>query len=209
MKRSASFFFLALAGFICGAAVGLINTAFVPNCGEDCSSERLANGMQWGLALLIIFPMVGAFLFRKIGNGCKQAIGIAALLSVTTLMLASAAYGYGLHHRYWKSAWQFELPNPDFSSMVIATKPVEATLSGTRIKVQIKAWERCAFSFARCDEQLPTVDAICFGSRGVVLIDEADWSAFARIQDEDLKGLDGEALAGAPRDMRLCASSPR
>jgi hypothetical protein len=198
---------LAVTGFVCGAVVGLINTAFVPNCGEDCSAERLGNGIRWGLALLIAFPTIGAFTYKQIGRGLKQRICIVALLSLASIVPAAAFYGYGLHQRYWQIAWQSEIPNLDFSTMAIATRPVKVTLYDTKSKIQVKAWERCALGYAACDELPHTVEAICLGSGRVVLIDEPDWPAFQRIHDEDLKGLEGEALEGAPKDMRLCAAS--
>jgi hypothetical protein len=70
--------------------------------------------------------------------------------------------------------------------------------------VQVKAWERCALGLTTSDSPRRTVEAICLGSGRTVLIDEADWPAFQRIRDEDLKG-----VTRLPKDMNLCAGSLR
>jgi Flp pilus assembly protein CpaB len=94
------------------------------------------------------------------------------------------------------------IPNVDFSEMAIATRPVEATVSGGTAKVRVKAWERCALGFAICDKpRQRTVEAVCLGSATTVLIDEKDWPAFQRIHDEDLQGVEG-----LPMGMNLCDS---
>ncbi|MES2325512.1 MAG: hypothetical protein V4633_24950 [Pseudomonadota bacterium] len=202
MTRSISFIFLAMAGILCGAAVGLTNTAFVPNCGDDCAAQRLGNGTLWGLALMLVFPIVGKFAFEKIGEGLRQTVIIASLLFLATVVPAAAVYGYELHHRFWKSARMIDIPNVDFSSMAIATRPVSAHVNGATAMVQVNAWERCAFGYAACDRQSRTAEAICLGSGRVVLIGEADWPAFQRIEGEDLP-----RARGLPKDMKLCAAN--
>jgi hypothetical protein len=108
------------------------------------------------------------------------------------------------HGAFWTptSEVQEPVPNVDFSHMAIATRPVIATESGGTAKVRVKAQERCALGYATCDKpQQRTVEAVCLGSRTTVVIDEKDWPAFRRIQDEDLKGIEN-----VPKDMRLCAA---
>jgi hypothetical protein len=200
VKRWLSFISLAVVGLVCGVAVGLLNTAFVPNCGEDCAAKRLGSGVLWGLALLMAFPVMGRFTFNKIGEGFRQTIGIAVLLSLTAIGPAVVIYGYELHQRYWKTTRQSEIPNVDFHMMAIATKPVSATVYGTNSKVNVKAWERCALGITTCDKRHHGVEAICLGSSSqTVLIDEGDWPAFQRIPGEDLPGISGQ-----PKDMNLC-----
>jgi hypothetical protein len=108
------------------------------------------------------------------------------------------------HSAFWTptSEVQEPVPNVDFSHMAIATRPVIATESSGTSKVRVKAQERCALGYATCDKpRQRTVEAVCLGSRTTVVIGEKDWSAFRRVRDEDLKGIEN-----APKDMRLCAA---
>lgn len=108
---------------------------------------------------------------------------------------------------YWRptSEVQEPVPNVDFSQMAVATRPVVATESGGRAKVQVKAQQRCALGYATCDvANKRTVEAVCLGSRTTLVIDEKDWPAFRRIPAEDLPGSEGLS-----KDMNLCASPAR
>ena len=201
MKRWLSLVVLAVVGVICGAAIGIINTAFVPNCGEECVGERLGKATLWSLALLLAFPAIGQFLFKRTGEGLKKTVIIVGGLCVASLTPFATMYGYGLHQRYWSTAWRSNLPSVDFSMMAIATKPVTAIDYGTTSKVAINTWERCALGVTTCDRQPRTVEAICLGSGTTVLIEESDWTAFRRIPNEDLAGISGQ-----PTDMNLCSS---
>ena len=88
--------------------------------------------------------------------------------------------------------------------MSIATKPVTATVYGAATLVQVKAWERCALGTVTCDNHRHTVEASCLNNGETLLIDEANWSAFQRIPQEDLPG-----LLEPPKDMKLCAGLPK
>lgn len=129
------------------------------------------------------------------------------------MLLSSLVFAVGVtcgiaierHRGYWSSSSEVQepVPNVDFSVMAIATRPIIATGSGSTVKVQVKAWERCALGYASCDGPRPrTVEAVCSGSRRTVLINEKDWPAFQRTPDEDLQGVEN-----APQDMKLCAAA--
>lgn len=199
MRRWPSLVALAAVGLICGAAIGIVNTAFVPNCGEACAAERLGKVTLWGLALLVAFPLLGQFGFKRTGEGLKQTIAVAGVLSLIALAPPFLKYGYELHQRYWKTAWQSDIPNIDFSMMSIVTRPVSATAYGTVSRIPIKAWERCALGVVTCDKRPRFVEAMCLGSGATVLIEESNWTAFRRIPDEDLP-----EIGGQPKDMNLC-----
>ena len=100
--------------------------------------ERLGKTILWGFALLVAFPIIGGFAFKKIGAGLIQTTGITVSLILITSLPAAAIYGYELHQRFWKSAGNFRIPDADFSLMVIATKPVSSTFYGATTTVQIK-----------------------------------------------------------------------
>jgi len=192
---------LAVFGLVCGVAGSLFSTALVPNCGQDCDVEKLREGFLWGIVLLFAFPVIGALAFKKIAGGLKNTVRLAVLLFLAAVGPPGVLYGYELHQRYWKVAWQFEIPNVDFNTMVIATRPVEAIAHGKTSSVQVKAWERCVLGVVSCDKDPRTVEAICMGNGKNVLLAESDWFAFRRIPEEDLPGISGQ-----PRDMNLCAS---
>jgi hypothetical protein len=151
---------------------------------------------------MLAFPIIGSLALKKIGRGPAKTVGVATFLSFLTLLPAAAIYGYELHQKYWQSPARLGVPDIDFSAMAIATKPVAAISDDS--KVRIKTWERCALGMSHCDKKPHTVEALCLGSGRVVLIEEANWPAFRRIQDEDLPG-----VLGLPEDMKLCdASAP-
>jgi hypothetical protein len=129
---------------------------------------------------------------------------LLSFLLFAVIVVCGIAIERERHSGFWSqtSEVQEPVPNVDFSHMAIATRPIIATESGGTAKVPVKAWERCALGYATCDKPLGrTVEAICLGSGATVLIDEKDWPAFERIQEEDLQGIEN-----APKDMKLCAA---
>ncbi|WP_306391213.1 hypothetical protein [Telluria beijingensis] len=201
MNRLPELILLAVTGLISGVVVGAFNTGLVPLCGDPCSMQRLGSSVSWGLALSLVFPVIGGPALRKFQGSRIRALAVAAFLSFLTVLPAAAVYGYDLHRQYWQSTARLGVPNLDFSEMAIATRPIEATLYGGTSSVRVKAWERCALGYANCGiPQGLTVEAICFGSGTTVLIKEKDWPAFQRIPEEDLQG-----IQNTRRDMRLCA----
>lgn len=132
----------------------------------------------------------------------KQPRRLCLSLLVAASILVGIAIGRASTSWVLATEVQEPVPNLDFSLMAIATRPVETTESGGAAKVRVKAWERCALGYTTCGERgRLTVEAMCLGSRRIVLIDEKDWPAFQRTPDEDLPGIEN-----APPDMRLCAT---
>lgn len=198
MKRLSLFMFLAVVGFLSGVAVGVFNTGLVPLCGDPCSSERLGQSALWGASLMFLFPIIGKFAHKKIESTLPKTAALAAALVLIVLIPAATIYGFKLHTIYWQSTAILGVPDVDYSYMVIATKPIIVTSDTTT--VQIKAWERCVLGQIYCDKKPRTAEAMCLGNRKFVMINEADWTAFQRIPEEDLQG-----LLDRPKDMHLCA----
>jgi hypothetical protein len=189
---------LACLGLVCGVVVGASSGAFVPICGDPCSTERLFKMVAWGVGLLIAFPLIGHFTFKRVGQGAKQTAATAGVLASLAVLPAAGLYGYELHRLYWRDGGPLGLPDMFFGAMVIATKPVNATAYGGTENVHIRAWERCAIGTTTCDQKPRHVEAICLGSRSTVTIEERDWSSFQRIKEEDFDP------RGLPKDMNLC-----
>ncbi len=200
MKRLLILIFFSIVGLMSGVAVGAFNTGLVPLCGDPCGTERLGQSALWGVSLMLAFPIIGSFAIKKIGNSLPRAVVvIATALVFITIIPAATIYGFKLHRIYWQSTAILGVPDVDYSYMAIATKPITATHENTT--VQIKAWERCVIGPIYCDKKPRTLQAVCLGSRKLVIINESDWTAFQRIQDEDLQG-----LVDRPKDMHLCAT---
>lgn len=124
-------------------------------------------------------------------------IGIPTLLVAG--MIVGAAVGRSSASWFPVNEAPSQLPNVDFHTMAIATRPVDAIESGGTATVRVKAWERCALGVSACDTRPRKVEAICLGSGRTITLGEAAWSAFKRIPGEDLPG-----LTGLPSDMDLC-----
>lgn len=192
---------LSLFGFICGAVIGGISTAFVPRCGDPCGVERFGVIMLWGIGCLFSFPCIAWFVLRRAENTRKNFILTTCILAIVPTGIATFNYGYQLHTRYWANGGPLDVPNLDFSAIVIATKPVSVSVYGKSESVLVKAWERCAIGIASCSEKPRTVEAICFDSRSTVMIEERNWTSFQRIPEEDLRG-----VTGLPKSMNFCTN---
>lgn len=109
-------------------------------------------------------------------------MGIAAILSVLTLMPTLAACAY----RLWQmnQALQQQVAvraSVDYSHMLLAVRdlPSSGSLAGAR----------CAFSAVSCEQPLPRhIEALC-DRQGVVSIAESDWSGLMRLPREDFPGM--------------------
>lgn len=196
-------FLLSVLGLACGVIVGVLITMFVPRCGDPCGMERLGAAVLWGVGGLAAFPLVGWFVLKQSGHTWKKLLLVSSSLIAITLGAATALYGYELHTRFWKNGGPLDVPNFDFSAVVIATKTMNVKAYGTDDLILVKAWERCAIGITRCDEKPRTVEAVCFDSRRTVLIEERLFTAFQRIPEEDLQG-----LIGLPKDMNFCSHHP-
>jgi hypothetical protein len=198
MKQLGAGLLFIVVGLFCGIAIATLNTAFEPTCGEDCTNTSLASLLTWTAICVFSFPSLGLLVWSRTGGTYKSLAAILSFFSIISVLPAISIYGHELHRRYWEDAWKRNIPNIDFSWMVIATKSVTAS-SADETNIQIKAWERCALGTTNCEKKPLSVEAICLGSRKIVIIDESIWPAFQRIQDEDLPG-----LIDNPKDMNLC-----
>ncbi len=85
--------------------------------------------------------------------------------------------------------------------MAIAKRDVQSYTEAKNGKVKplavIPQWERCAIDGAWCDTQPKQAHMLC--KANVVYVNEADWSAFALIPEENLHG------AIPMKSMNLCA----
>lgn len=201
MGRSGAGVVLIVAGVVCGVAIAVLNHAFKPHCGEDCSAAFLASLLTWVGVCAVAFLLLGFWIWPRTRRTAKTLMVMTSILMMTAIVPFFSIYMYELHQRYWQSAWRNELPNADFSLMVIATEPVMVTEYGTTQGVPIKAWERCVLGVVSCDTKPHSVEAICLGSGKTLVIAEPAWPAFRRIEDEDLEGMPDK-----PGDMNLCAA---
>lgn len=201
MGRSGAGVVLMVAGVVCGVAIAVLNHAFKPHCGEDCSAAFQASLLTWVGGCAVIFPLLGFWIWPRTRRTLKTLAVMTTVLMVTAMVPFFSIYVYELHQRYWQGAWRDEIPNADFSLMVIAVESVMATEYGSSQRVPIKAWERCVLGGVSCDTAPRSVEAICLGSDKTVVIAEPVWPAFRRIEDEDLAGMPDK-----PGDMNLCAT---
>lgn len=201
MGRSGAGVVLMVAGVVCGVVIAVLNHAFKPHCGEDCSAAFMACLLTWVGVCAVAFPLLGLGVWPRTRRTLKTLVVMTAVFMVTAIVPFFSIYVYELHQRYWQSAWRGEIPNADFSLMVIAVEPVVATEYGTSQEVPIKAWERCVLGVVSCDAAPRSVEAICLGSGKTVVLGESAWPTFRRIEDEDLEGMPDK-----PRDMNLCSA---
>ncbi|MFL9867852.1 hypothetical protein PQR67_27065 [Paraburkholderia fungorum] len=127
---------------------------------------------------------------------------VAVLSTVTVLFGATCFYVVNLHRHYADAeAARPVSANFDFMRMSIATRDVQSYTKvdkgAVKPLVVIPQWERCALDGAWCDTKPRQAHLLC--KAGVVYVNEADWSAFALIPKEDLRG------SMPMKSMNLCA----
>jgi hypothetical protein len=165
-----------ILGIICGGIVGKLNTAFIINCGENCSDDPLI----WALGCLIAFPVIGQLIRRKTKNTPINTALIAIIFSAVTVFPTITLYGYNLHKKYWKLYSKQANTNTEYSQMVISETAIPS--------LGIAEAERCAISVnAICKENEKLLPALC--QSGFVQIPQQHWMAFKRLPKEDLYGL--------------------
>ncbi|MDR0233686.1 MAG: hypothetical protein LBI31_02635 [Zoogloeaceae bacterium] len=209
MKRLFACLLFITAGIFCGVVISLFDVAFEPkNCGEDCVSRNLESLFTWVAVCVFSFSFFGLRVWSRMRQTLKSLAAIVMVLMTIPILPAILIYCYELHTRYWtEDSWKREIPNMDFSDMVIATKPVIASrIGGSDEKIQVKAWERCALGYADCDRNPRAVEVACLGDARYVLLDESSWPAFQRIPDEDLlAGSRDPAERNLSVDLNPCA----
>lgn len=187
-----------------GAAVGIVAsmlfTAFIPVCGEDCSSAALAYWLLSTVGAIAVFGSVSVILSRRAVPSIRRSIWLFTILSALFIAPAAGHYVYTLHSKYLRLAAIAPVqPDTEFLHMAIATRNVHG-VTGVDYGLikplrEISQWERCLVGTARC-ENPKQAQMRCKG--GVVYVNENDWPAFSLIQQENLPG-------AIPLDsMRLC-----
>ena len=89
---------LALLGLLCGAVVSSINIAFEPKgCGEDCTNVAWDSLLTWGLLCLLGFPLIGTWLWKRLGGTWRALCLVAVVLAGSALLASGGVYFYKVH----------------------------------------------------------------------------------------------------------------
>lgn len=143
--------FIAVLGFLGGAAIGIILSLpfmhFIPICGEDCSARSL--GLLLSCALLggVLLCVTSIALRVKGGRIAVWASVLGAEL-IIALVAAMSAY---IHMLREENAYLYSIreiqPESDFYLTVVAKEDVQAyafqTSENRETSILIKQWERC------------------------------------------------------------------
>jgi hypothetical protein len=204
VKKFVVFVLFTVAGCITAIAVSSLLLAFDrnPGCGLDCPTPGLTAALSWGVAIALIFPVVGLVCARLASSEPRRIVVVLAVLVGIALLGASARYVFELHDHYREAeAARPVVADFDFMYMAIATRDVQTYTKpkeGTAKPVSvIRQWQRCVIGGAWCDGHPKQAHMRCKG--GVVYVNESDWRAFSLIPQENLPG------AIAMKSMNLCA----
>jgi len=202
MKRA---LFILLASTI-GAAIGIVAaillTTFIPNCGEDCSSDVLVTGALCIFGALGVFCATSLYITRHVIPSPRQSILQFSMLSALFLVPAIGHYVYTLHTEYLRLvAIAPPHPTTDFYHMAITTRKVQGVTNAAYEPIKpvrtIPQWERCLIGTVRC-EPPRQVEMLC--KTGVIHINEREWPIFALIPEENSPGVP------PLESMRLCGN---
>ncbi|WP_061128394.1 hypothetical protein [Caballeronia catudaia] len=204
MKKVAVFVLFTVAGCVTAIAVSSILLAFDrdPGCGLDCPSPGLTAALFWGIAIALIFAVVGFVCARPAPSEPRRIVVVLAVLVGSALLGASARYVFELHDHYREAeAARPVVADFNFMYMAIATRDVQtytkAERGALRAASVIPQWQRCVIDGASCGGQNKQAHMRC--KSGVVYVNEPDWKSFSLIPQENLQG------AIAMKSMNLCA----
>lgn len=202
MKRIGYLFLASILGAVVGVLSAMLLTAFIPACGEDCSSEGLAILMYCLAGGMVLFAGAAGFAARHTIPSVKQSA--AGGLALAGLCLLPAAGYYVLKLKSEHEAVRplaVVRPDGDFPHMAVTTRPVQSESDARRGPVKprltISQGEKCLIGVARCDTSPRQVEIRC--KTGIVYVAERDWSAFSLVPSENAPKI------SALRSMHLCS----
>jgi hypothetical protein len=192
---------MSLVGSATGAITGLLFTAFIPNCGEDCSNEIVGTFVICCFIGLATFSIFSIYLTKRSTPSIRLFARACAIISALFLIPAATFYIYKLHSEYikFKSIAPVQ-PTTDFFHMAIAIRTIQgftdASSGHARPFLKISQWERCLIGSVHCETSPRQAEILC--NAGVMYVNEADWPDFKLIPQENSPGV-------APlKSMQLC-----